>query len=298
MAALIAGCSASQASPAPSPSPRCDFRLPAAPARADAPLAIIRDVAAGPTEYLLGTAGGAVVRLDAADGFSPPHLAGDSLFFSVRHGQDSLVYRGRLGGCAGKISVGTLGEDEAQGRALSALVDNRWVMLDGSGHRLTNLTGAAGTWTLDGRLVEPTVAGLDIYDMQGKRRSISKSGVAPMGSLGAHEELVSTATGIQLLDIDTGALRPLSVPPQLVLRGPSGAPDGSRVAFLDQSGAAQVLEFQTGRVTALHAPALATGFAWSRDSQWVAVQTVYGGSAFHVADGRVVEGRSLVVVSW
>ncbi|MGI8610215.1 MAG: hypothetical protein ACR2MY_13505 [Candidatus Dormibacteria bacterium] len=263
-----------------------------------APLAVLRDVAGGPAEYLLGSPGGRVVRLGFANGFSPPRLAGTSLFFSIRHGLASFIYRGSLGGCAHRLATGSLGEVEDRGRALTALVDNRWVMLDAAGHQLTPLTGAAGSWTLDGRLVEPTVAGIDIYDLAGHKRSVAITGLSPMGSLGPHQELVSTATGLQLLDLDHQALHSLKVAPQEILRAASGSPDGTRIAYLDQAGAGKVLEVETGSTQALAAPALATGFAWSRDSQWVEVQTVYGGAALHLADGHLVDTGALVVVSW
>jgi hypothetical protein len=233
-----------------------------------------------------------------ANGFSPPHLAGGSLFFSTRKGTVSSIYRGRLGGCAVRVADGTLGEVEDQGRALSALVDNHWVMLDSSGRRLAQLTGAAGSWTADARLVEPTIGGLDIYDRSGHKRSVRATSLAPMGPLGSQQELVSTATGIQLMDLQTAVLHPLKVPAQTVLRAPTGSPDGTRVAYLDQQGNGQVLDVRSGSSRAIPAPALATGFAWSRDSHWVEVQTVYGGAALNLADGRVVDSGSLVVVGW
>ena len=295
----LAACGAGTAAPnATAAAPSCDRRLPPSPRPGIAPVAVIRDIAAGPTEYLLGSPGSAVEVLKAANGFSPPHLVGNSVFFSIRQGTASYIYRGPVGGCARRIATGTLGEVEPQGRALSALVDNHWVMMDGNGRALTQLTGAAGSWTLDGRLVEPTVGGIDIFDRNGHKRSVAATSIAPLGPLGAHQELVSTATGVKLMDLDSGQLHPLNVPPQLVLRAPTGSPDGAHVAYLDQSGSGQVLDVQTGKSQALPAPALATGFAWSRDSQWVAVQTVYGGAALHLSDGQVMNSGSLVVVSW
>jgi hypothetical protein len=264
----------------------------------DKPLAIMRDVAGGPTEYLVGDAGGRVNQVTAATGFSPPQLGGGSVFYSVRHGVTSGIYRATFGGCVYHIADGTLGQVELRGRALSALVGTHWVMLDAGGREVTRLTGAAGSWTPDGELVEPTVGGLDVFSLTGRKRSISLTGAAPLSPLGSGRELVSTVSGVQAVDLGSGKLTPTNVGGQQVLRAPSGSPDGSRVAFLDQVGAGRVLEVATGRVQPVPAPALATGFAWSHDSKWVAVQSVYGGVELEIATGRVVDSGPLLVVSW
>ena len=265
---------------------------------AGVPLAILRDVAGGPTEYLAGSPGGQVVRLEAATGFSPPQLGGSSVFFSVRHGQVASIYRGAFGGCASKVGEGTLGAVERQGRAFTALFGDHWVMLDRDGKQIVRLTGAAGSWTQDGRLVEPTVNGIDIFSLSGKKHSMPTSAISPLSPLGAHEELVSSATGVQVMDLDTGGITPLNTGAQPTLRAPAGSPDGTRVAFLDNTGTGRVMEIASGKTQALVATALPTGFAWSSDSRWVAVQAVYGGGELDVGSGRLVDSQSLVVVSW
>ncbi|MEA2682879.1 MAG: hypothetical protein QOK05_1207 [Chloroflexota bacterium] len=275
----------------------CEFRLPPAPAHGEVPLAVMRDIAAGPTEYLVGVPGGPVVVLTQSTGFSPPQLAGASIFFSRRRGTNSSVYLGSMGGCAHRVVDGTLGAVEPGGRAFSVLVNSHWLLYDAAGHRVSQLTGASGSWTRDGHLVEPTAAGIDVFDLAGKHRSMPLAGAAPLGALGNHQELVSTASGIQVLDIVTGGMTPLNAGAKLI-RAPGGSPDGTRVAFLDANGVGQVLELATGKTRALPAPALTTGFAWSHDSAWIGVQSTYGGAELRLADGRVVDSGSLVVVSW
>lgn len=259
---------------------------------------MLRDVAAGPTEYLLGSPGGTVTRLAAASGFSPPQLTGNTLFFTTRHGSaGTSVFRGNLGGCAHRIAEATIGAVEPRGRALSALVANHWVLLDAEGHQVTTISGSGGSWTTDGHLVEPAVGGIDIYDLAGKKKSIKISGVAPLAALGSHQVLVSTVNGIQVMDIGTGNLSAM-LPATQPLRGAAGSPDGNFIAYLDQNGIGQVLDTRTHRTVPLPAPALTTGFVWSRDSSWVGVQSTYGGAAMRLADNLVVASGAQVVVSW
>ena len=69
----------------------------------------------------------------------------------------------------------------------------------------TALTGAAGSWTQDGHLVEATVSGIDVFDLHGRKRSLRRVGASPLGPLGESQEIVATATGVELMDIVTGA---------------------------------------------------------------------------------------------
>ena len=294
---LLAACGPSPA-PAASSNPGCVVRLPALPAATDMPGAILRDVAGGPSEYLAGSPGGRVVKLGPATGFSPPQVGGGSVFFSVRHGQTAAIYRGMFGGCATRLVEGTLGAVQRQGHAFTALLGDHWTLLDADGRQVVRLTGAAGAWTEDGRLVEPTVGGVDVFTVSGKKRSLPLKGVSPLSPLGTHQELVATATGVMVMDLDSGTISALNLGGQQVLRAPSGSPDGTRVAFLDANGSARILEVATGKLQPLTPSALPTGFAWSHDSAWVAVQAVYGGVELNVASGRLVDSGSLVVVSW
>jgi len=297
--ALLSGCSHPGSAPTPAARSACGSALPAAPASPSTPVAILRDIAGGPSEYLIGSPGGKVLRLAAATGFSPPQLAAGSVYFSVRSGPATTsIWRGQPGGCARRIAEGTLGSVEPRGRALTALVGTRWVMLDAEGKQLAAVTGSAGTWTGDGRLVEPTVGGVDVFSLDGKKHSIAIPGISPLSPLGTHQELVTTATGVKLLDLDTGQVGPLDLGGDKALRAPVGSPDGTRVAFLDAAGVARVRELATGNTQVLTASSLSTGFTWSRDSRWVALQGVYGGVELNVTSGSQVDSNSLVVVSW
>ncbi|MDQ6748643.1 MAG: hypothetical protein M3010_11145, partial [Candidatus Dormibacteraeota bacterium] len=190
-----------------------------------------------------------------------------------------------------------LGSVEPRGRAMTALVSSHWTLLDAEGHTLTRVTGAAGSWTSDGHLVEPAPRGIDVYDIAGKKRSVPLSGAAPLSALGSRQVLLSTATGLQVLDIVAGTHQPIGSASQL-LRGATGSPDGARVAYLDDAGAGQVLDLKGLKAQHLPAPALTTGFAWSRDAAWIGVQTVYGGAALRLSDDMIVASGSQVVVSW
>src|SRR5207302_1604359 len=118
-----------------------------------------------------------------------------------------------------------------------------------------------------------------------------------LGALGSGE-IVSTASGMKIVNLDDASVRPLPLTAPQLLRAPAGSPDGSRIAYLDNTGQAQFLDVRAGTSSPLPLPSLPTGFAWSSDGGWIAVQSVYGGNAVRLADNHVVDLGSLVVVSW
>jgi hypothetical protein len=303
---LLAGCSGdSPASPPPStPSavtPSGCTRLTAPAVSADGPpAAIVRDVAAGPREFLVGSPGGPVKRIADATGASAPRLGGDRVFFSVGQGSTGQEVRtARLGECSAHLATGTMAEVDPQGRALVVSDAGHSRMLDAAGQPVAEVAGPNGTWTADGHLAVPTAAsGLKVYDLSGAAKDVNlPAGSTPIGPLGASQEMVSTPAGFQTIDLRDGKLQPLPLPlnTQRLL---GGSPDGIYVALIDGQGIPQIVSVRDRHSMRLPIPGPSLGALWERHSQWVAVQSLYGGAAMRVADGKVVEMGALNVVSW
>lgn len=298
LAAVLAGCSSGTGNPAASPSPPC-ISLPAAPTSGDTPLALMHDLAGGPYEYLLGHPGGPIVRLNGIASTNLPRLAGGRLFMSTGALAAPDVYAGPPGGCASRLAPGALGDVERQGRAFTAISPNRYLLVDGHGKTLAHLGAAAGHFTPDGHFVQPSQGRLIVYDLGGKRREYKGDGtLQPLGPLGTNREMVVGASAaVQLLDLDTLTTAPLGKAAS-ELRFPSGSPDGTHIAMVDQAGNGQLLDLKTGKTRGLPHPGPTTGFAWSPDGGWLAVQTLYGGVAVRVADLHVIDLGPLAVVTW
>ncbi|MEA2647516.1 MAG: hypothetical protein QOE92_2599 [Chloroflexota bacterium] len=296
----LAGCSIGTPT-SPASSGPCK-PLPNATVAADGPpAAIMRDLSGGPSEYLLGVPGGSVARIEEATGFSAARLGGGRVFFSVRRGAtDQDIRAGKLGECAVTVGAGTMAEVDPQGRAVVVGANGKWKLVDNTGKTVTDLVAPGGAWTGDGRLVEPVPNGaaLAVYDLSGARHDVPlPKGTVPQGTLGPHQELVASAAGIQALDLDSGAIGPLGQKLQSQ-RTLSGSPDGAWISFIDQDGTPQLLNLGDGSTVALPNFSPTVGTTWSRDSKWVAVQGLYGGVAFRVADRKVIDMGSLIVVSW
>lgn len=310
--ALVASCSLGSPASAPgtSPSPTASagnasgcarLTVPHAPAGGPPP-AVLRDLAAGPNEFLIGSPGGSVDRITEATsiGLSVPRLTDGRLFFSVGQGTSAQEIRtARFGECSSHFGTGTMTEVDLQGRALVVGDGGHWRMLDASGRTITEIDGPGGVWTGDGHLVQPARStDLKVYDLSGTPRNISlPAGSVPSGPLGASQEIVATPTGMRVVDVRDGKLQPfpVSIKAQRLL---SGSPDGDYIAFIDADGNPQVVGLRDGRSMRLPAPGPPVGAVWERQSQWVAVQSPLGGAVMRVADGKVVETGGLVVVSW
>jgi hypothetical protein len=296
----VAGCTVGTPTSPASTGPCTPMAAPSATADGP-PLAVLRDLSGGPSEYLLGTPGGAVSRITEATGFSAARLGGDRVFFSVRRGAtDQDVRVARLGECSVVAGSGTMAEVDPLGRAVVVGASGKWMLVDTAGKKIVDLVAPGGAWTGDGRLVEPVPTGsaIAVYEVSGNRRDVPlPKGAVPQGTIGPNHELVASAGGIQTLDLDSGNLAPLAqtLSAQRTL---SGSPDGNWISYVDQAGAPQLLSLATGTVTPLPNFSPTVGTTWSRDSKWVAVQGLYGGVALRVADARVVDMGSLIVVSW
>ena len=303
---LLAGCSLG--SPAPSadsspstPTPSGCTRLTAPAVPADGPpTAILRDVAAGQREFLIGSPGGLLNRMIEVTGGSAPRMGGDRVFFSVGQGSTGQDIRAaRLGECSAHFATGTINAVDPQGRALVVSDAGQSRMLDAAGRPIADVAGPSGSWTADGHLAVPTAAlGLKAYDLSGVVTDVNlPPGSVPSGPLGASGEMISTPSGVQVIDLRDGRLHPLPVP-LTTQRLLSGSPDGNYVALIDGQGIPQVIRLRDGQSMRLPLPGPSLGALWERGSRWVAVQSLYGGAAMRVADGKVVEMGPLNVVSW
>jgi hypothetical protein len=268
----------------------------------------LRDVAAGSREFLIGSPGGAVSKITEATGFSAPRLGGDRVFFSVGQGSRPSDGQGssgqeiraaRQGECSAHLATGTMTEVDPEGRALVVSDAGHSRILDAAGRPVAEIASPSGSWTADGHLAVPTAAsGLKAYDLAGTARDINlPAGSTPSGPLGASQEIVSTPSGIQTVDLRDGKLQPLPQPitAQRLL---SGSPDGNWVAFIDAQGVPQIIDLRDGHLMRLPSPGPSLGALWERHSQWVALQSLYGGAVMRVSDGRVVETGPLNAVSW
>ena len=205
----------------------------------------------------------------------------------------------RPGECSAHFASGTMTEVDPQGRALVVSDAGHSRMLDSAGRPIVEVSDPSGTWTADGHLAVPTAAsGLKVYDLSGTAKDVAlPAGSTPTGPLGASQEMVSTPAGIQTIDLRDGKLQPLPLP-LTTQRLLSGSPDGNYVALIDSQGIPQVVSLLDGHTMRLPTPGPSLGALWERRSQWVAVQSLYGGAAMRVADGKVVEMGPLNVVSW
>lgn len=308
--ALLGGCSLDAPVPAPSPgsggtaststaSGCIRLTAPATPANG-APTAILKDVAAGPREFLIGSPGGSVNRITEATGSSAPRFGGGRVFFSVGQGSAGQEIRtARLGDCSAHFATGTMTEVDPQGRALVVSDGGHSRILDAAGRPVAEVAGPSGTWTADGHLAVPTKSsGLTVYDLTGAARDINlPAGSTPTGPLGPSQEMVSTPAGIQTVDVRDGKLQPLPQP-VTVQRLLSGSPDGNYVALIDAQGTPEVVSLRDGHSLRLPTPGPSLGALWESSSQWVAVQSLYGGAVMRVADGKVIETGPLNVISW
>jgi hypothetical protein len=303
---LLGGCSLESPASSPSTSPSAVtpsgcIRLAAPAVPPDGPpTAILRDVAGGPREFLIGSPGGTVSRIAEATGSSAPRLGGDRVFFSVGQGTTNQEIRAaRPGECSTHFATGTMTEVDPQGRALVVGDAGHARMLDASGRPIVEVAGPSGTWTADGHLAVPTAAsGLKVYDLSGAAKDVNlPAGSTPSGPLGVSQEMISTPAGVQAIDLRDGKLQPLPLP-LTTQRLLSGSPDGNYVALIDSQGIPEIVSLRDGHSMRLPTPGPSLGALWERRSQWVAVQSLYGGSAMRVADGKVVETGSLNVVSW
>ncbi|MFY9616404.1 MAG: hypothetical protein WAT58_13490, partial [Candidatus Dormiibacterota bacterium] len=276
--------------------------LPAAPVDG-APVAVLRDVAGGPVEYLVGAPGGTSARMPEADGEIPPVKTGDRLWFTVARGagtERSLEIRtARAGECSARVTDGTLGPADPQGKAIVVGAEAKWRMLDASGRAIADLEGIRGTWTPDGYLVEPrTAGGLAVYDDAGKRHDIDlPPDAVATGPLGPGHELLSTPSGLASLDINSGTITRLPHSPAQPTNL-QASPDGAYLTYFDSQRNPQVTRIADGMTSMLPAPGPPTGMIWSTDSHWVGVQTPYGGVVVRVDDMKPIDTGPLIVISW
>lgn len=286
---ILTGCaSTNTAGGPPAPTGNC-ARAPRIPGSAGSPpVAVLHDIAAGQEEYLMGVPGKSYVRIVEPGLVASPVIAGGGVFFSERNGTKYQSRVAAFGQCSTLVSAGYLGPVDPEGRAAVVYdaVAGHTRLVARSGHVLAELSQNTGNWTNDGRLVVHEATGIAVYDLTGRRRSLNVGqSISPAGAQGPHGEIVTTATGAALIDLDTGHLTHLAGVSQAV----SASPDGSYLVVMDLTKGWGLKRLKDGVTTQLttFGPPVAT--SWSRDGEWLSIETLYGGEVIRLSDGRVTD---------
>jgi hypothetical protein len=261
--------------------------------------AILRDAAAGPTEFMVGVPGQhlAITKINSIVGL--PHLGGGRLYYSklMADGRDVEVRTQTLeGSCAHSLGPGQLQAVTGDGSTLLLVAAGKYHLIDSNARQLAELTPASYVLANNGVLVKLDAHGLTVYDRRGAHPKPLKSGTfTVLGPIGATGILVSDATGSQVIDVVTGATSALGGRRFYVA---SGSPDGKYVASSDLAGAPVLIKIADGSSTNLPKPGPVVGFAWSEDSAYVGVQTLLGGAIWNVATATGTDLGPLVVAGW
>jgi hypothetical protein len=292
---VLAGC-ASPAAPPARPAGCESFRLPTAPAGGP-PVAILKDAAGGPAEYLVGSPGGRLAVMPGSDYSGIPRFRGGHVVYTALNGSNPEIRQSGAGECPRRLAAGVLDQLSPDGTAMTIFSGNQRQLVGIDGKLRAKLNNGTYAWTRDGHLVQSDGREMVVTDAFGKgRRSLLTGYNAVMSSLGRSSVIVSTDQVTNALDTGTGQSSPIDSRRLIVA---AGSPDGRYVAALDQNGDGTLRRADgTGAAAALPRPGPAVNLVWSPDSAWVAVQSQYGGAVLHVADGRVIELGSVNVVAW
>ena len=272
-------------------------RLPSIAAPAGGPpLAILHDVAAAATEYLIGSPGRHYVKITQSSGYSAPIIAGGKVYYSASRGSASEVRFGALGGCTTRLADGYLWSVDPNGRGMvvSPPQGGSYLLLDATGKVLKKLTGSPVNWTYDGHLVMITAGALQIVDVQGNASSLSSDrSSGAFGPFGPSGEVIGNALKHEVVDARPSCYIPLEGTFQLA----RGSVDGQWLANLNQN-TWTIKRQSDGHTVSVPQPAPVTGVLFAPDSSWFAVQTLYGGELVHLPDGAVTDLGPLVVSTW
>jgi hypothetical protein len=229
-----------------------------------------------------------------------PQWVNGTLFYSLQESTTnatSKLYARTAGGCTRPLGDGILEQVQPQGQALVIQASNTRKLIDATGKQILALDPAAYNWTNDGRLVQYDARGASVYDAHFKnRRIVRKGGLVVLGPLGRNRILISDATGSYALNVDDQTSFPIGTDRRLFLA--AGSPDGGYIVSADPTGEAQLMRVSDQHVTTLPRPGPLTGFAWSRDSKWLAINSLYGGSVYNVDGGKVTDLGPFDIVSW
>jgi hypothetical protein len=115
-----------------------------------------------------------------------------------------------------------------------------------------------------------------------------------LGAAGPSSVLIDSGTETKLVNTDTLATTSLNGH----VRPVSGSPDGRYIAAYDAASNTCELFTSATDTAPLACPGPPFSFIWSRDSAWVAINTLFGATVVHVADQVTIDIASVYVVSW
>lgn len=289
--------SACSQGPSPAASTHCgSFNLPMAPA-GEPPVAIMKDAAGGPSEYLAGSPGGKLSVLPGNDYSGIPHFRGRHIVYTALRGSNPEVRETGGGECTKKLAGGVLDQLAPDGSAMTIFSGSQRELVGADGKVRAKLTNGTFAWTRDGHLVQSDGRELAVTDGFGKgRRSLLSGYNAVMSSLGRSSVVVATDQVTNAVDVSTA--QSTRVDPRRLLVA-AGSPDGQYIAAIDQNGDGSIRRLDgTGKAIPLPRPGPAVNLLWSPDSAWVAVQSQFGGAVLHVDDGQIIDLGSVNVVAW
>lgn len=295
LALLVAGaaCSSVPKQQPPAALAPCDrLDLPVAVA-GEPPPAVMQDVAAANTEYVLGVPGDKPEVLKQAT-VGVPRLVGGGLWLTRAEGAAEVEEVNGLS--CHRIAPGDLLEVSPHGKEIAASLNPQTqVLLDSSGRRLAKLAPQVIAWFADDRAVAINGTTVRVYSGGHASTVPHDSAVQIIATLGSDRLVETKARSTQLMTL-TGQVSPLI---DELLQPAAGSPDGRYVAGLDPYVDRLLLvDAGSGKSATLPNPGGVLSVRWSADSQWLAVVGRYGGSVIHIPDGRAISLGSLNVLSW
>jgi hypothetical protein len=293
----LAGCTSSVANGPSKPTPPSDCALAATH---DAqPRAVLRDVAGGPTEFMVGVPGDhlTVRKIESIVGL--PRLAGGRLYFSkLLPGGHEVEVRSQAldGSCPKSLGTGQVQAVSLDGREVLIASQGKYRFVDATGKLLAELPPASYTVANNGMLVKVDGRGLTVYDRQGKKPKLLKAGAfTVLGAIGPESILVSDVSGTEMIDVAKQTSAQVGGRRLFIA---SGSPDGKWIASSDLSGVPQLIKVADSSTTTLPRSGPVTGFIWSEDSANIAVQALFGGQVWNVAAAKPTDLGPFVVASW
>ena len=282
----------------PGPSPAAvachAVAVPAATPGAPPP-AVLQDLAGATGEFSIGSPGAHPTPVPAAE-VGVPRLAGDALLETFQVSQSVYeVDRATAAGCR-RVGPGLIVTASPSGTQFVREADQQRFLTDAGGRTLAKLPPDAYWWTGDGRLVDVGSQAISVYDSAGHPHAVTTRPLQVVGGLGPAGLIVLDVNGTSLLDVQTGAITSVST---TRVYPAAGSPDGRHLAGVDNAtGLARISDATGSGGIVIKPPGPVLAFIFSPDSQWLAVDTRFGGVIYRVSDGSAIDLGSINVVSW
>lgn len=293
----LAACGTSSR-PAAAPPPGPCVRVAVPPAAAGGPTALLHDVAAPQTEFLLGWAGSeSFAVMGAPDMYGSPAPFGHGVVFSRYIGGSAQVWGGASGACATKLSNGTIEAADPKGGAVVVTNGSWHHLVDGRGRVVADLGAGVFAWSYGGLLADADAKGkIAVYSASGHvLRRVSGVAGYPVGALGPTSILVRGAASLAAVDLNSGTTTDLGLATAYIS---AGSPSGELLAYSDAVHPPVLRRLGDRSETPLPAGGPVTGFSWSADSRWLGIASVYGGHLYDLQGGTSQPLGSLTVVAW